>query len=71
MATLKLKRGAEARIKAGHPWIYRTQVADLTGRWKAEEAVEIVDGSRHFLGRGFYVRRKRYVRLKVAEPPPF
>jgi len=21
-------------------------------------------------GRGFYVRRKRYVRLKVAEPPP-
>ena len=46
MATLKLKRGAEVRIKAGHPWIYRTQVADLTGRWKAEEAVEIVDGSR-------------------------
>ena len=54
MATLKLTRGAEARIKAGHPWIYRTQVADLTGRWKAEEAVEIVDWSRRFLGRGFY-----------------
>ena len=54
MATLKLTRGAEARIKAGHPWIYRTQIADLTGRWKAEEAVEIVDWSRRFLGRGFY-----------------
>jgi len=52
--TLVLKRGAEQRIKAGHPWIYRTQVADLTGRWKAEEAVEIVDWSRRFLGRGFY-----------------
>jgi 23S rRNA (cytosine1962-C5)-methyltransferase len=54
VATLKLKRGAEVRIKAGHPWIYRTQVADLTGRWKADEAVEIVDWSRRFLGRGFY-----------------
>jgi 23S rRNA (cytosine1962-C5)-methyltransferase len=54
VATLKLKRGAEARIKAGHPWIYRTQVADLKGAWKAEDAVEIVDWSGRFLGRGFY-----------------
>ncbi len=54
MAQLVLKRGAERRVKAGHPWIYRTQVADLKGAWKAAEAVELRDSGGRFLGRGFY-----------------
>ena len=54
MARLVLKRGAEARLRAGHPWIYRTQIADLKGFSKAGEAVEVVDASGRFVGRGFY-----------------
>ena len=54
MARLILKRGAEHRINAGHPWIYRTQVADLKGFSQAGEAVEVVDAGGHFLGQGFY-----------------
>src|SRR5215467_3803752 len=54
MARLVLKRGAEQRIRAGHPWIYRTQVADLKGFSQAGEAVEVLDSGGHYLGQGFY-----------------
>jgi 23S rRNA (cytosine1962-C5)-methyltransferase len=54
MARLVLKRGAEHRVNAGHPWIYRTQVADLKGFSQAGEAVEVVDAGGRYLGRGFY-----------------
>ena len=54
MARLVLKRGAEARIRAGHPWIYRTQVADLKGFSQAGEVVEVLDAGGRFLGMGFY-----------------
>jgi 23S rRNA (cytosine1962-C5)-methyltransferase len=54
MARLVLKRGAESQIRAGHPWIYRTQVADLKGFSRAGEAVEVLDAGGRFLGRGFY-----------------
>src|SRR5262245_23929142 len=54
MARLVLKRGAEARLRAGHPWIYRTQIADLKGFSKAGEAVDVVDAGGRIVGRGFY-----------------
>src|SRR5215510_10321371 len=54
MARLVLKRGTEARLRAGHPWIYRTQIADLKSFSKAGEAVEVVDAGGRFVGRGFY-----------------
>ena len=54
MARLVLKRGAEHRVNAGHPWIYRTQVADLKGFSQAGEAVEVLDAGGRYLGQGFY-----------------
>lgn len=54
MARLVLKRGAEERVNAGHPWIYRTQVADLKGFSEAGGVVEVVDAGGHYLGQGFY-----------------
>ncbi len=71
MATLILKRGAERRIRAGHPWIYRGEVADLKGAWAAGAAVEVSDSTGRFLGRGFYSPRSSLVcRLltRVDEP---
>lgn len=54
MARLILKRGEDARLRAGHPWIYRSQVADLKGFSRAGEAVEVLDAAGHYLGQGFY-----------------
>jgi 23S rRNA (cytosine1962-C5)-methyltransferase len=49
-----LKRGADRRLRAGHPWVYRGEIADLDGRWDAGGVVDVVDASRRFVGRGFY-----------------
>ena len=52
-AKLILKRGRDARVRAGHPWIYRGEVAEVVGAWKAAEAVSVLDSQGRFLGRGF------------------
>jgi 23S rRNA (cytosine1962-C5)-methyltransferase len=44
----------DRRLKAGHPWVYRSEIADLAGPWSAGEAVDVVDATGHLLGRGFY-----------------
>jgi 23S rRNA (cytosine1962-C5)-methyltransferase len=54
VAALVLKRGAERRFLAGHPWVYRGEIADLRGRWSAEDAVDVLDADGKRIGRGFY-----------------
>src|SRR5262249_41881655 len=54
MARLVLKRSADRRVRAGHPWVYRGEIADLAGAWSAAEAVDVVDAGGRFLGRGYY-----------------
>jgi 23S rRNA (cytosine1962-C5)-methyltransferase len=54
VAKLILKRGREGRILAGHPWVYRGEVAEIVGEWRADEAVTVLDGHGRFVGRGFY-----------------
>ena len=53
-ATLVLKRGADRRLRAGHCWVYRGEIADLRGRGAAGDVVDVVDAGGHFVGRGFY-----------------
>jgi len=54
VARLILKRGREGRLLAGHPWIYRGEIAEVVGEWRANEAVTVLDGEGRFVGRGFY-----------------
>jgi 23S rRNA (cytosine1962-C5)-methyltransferase len=54
MARLILRRGREGRILAGHPWIYRGEVAEIVGDWRADDPVTVLDGYGRFVGRGFY-----------------
>jgi 23S rRNA (cytosine1962-C5)-methyltransferase len=61
MATLVLKRGAERRLRAGHPWIYRSEVVDLKGSWSAGGPVDVTDTAGRYLGRGFYSPRSTLV----------
>ena len=50
------KRGA-ARVRAGHPWVYRSDVAEAVG--DAGDVVRIVDRNGRFLGRAFYNPKAR------------
>src|SRR5215510_2786134 len=54
MATLVLKRGPLDRLRAGHPWIYRGEIADLRGPWSPGDVVDVVDAAGHLVGRGTY-----------------
>ncbi len=70
-AKLILKRGRDGRVRAGHPWIYRGEVAEVVGHWRSGEAVSVLDGQRRFLGRGFYNPRPSLVcRLVTREDEP-
>jgi 23S rRNA (cytosine1962-C5)-methyltransferase len=56
-------RGA-ARARAGHPWIYRTDVAEADG--EVGDVVRVFDRKGNFLGRGFY-NPKSEITLRLAE----
>ncbi|HET7480767.1 MAG TPA: class I SAM-dependent rRNA methyltransferase [Rubrobacteraceae bacterium] len=55
-------RGA-ARARSGHPWIYRSDVADASG--EPGDVVRVVDRRGSFLGRAFYNPRSQ-ISLRVA-----
>src|SRR2546423_15156290 len=56
------KRGA-ARSRSGHPWIYRSDVADATG--DPGDVVRVVDRDGRFLGHAFY-NPKSEITLRIA-----
>ena len=56
-------RGA-ARVRSGHPWVYRSEVAEAFG--KAGDIVRIADRRGRFLGQAFYNPRSE-ISLRVVE----
>ena len=61
VATLT-KKGA-ARARSGHPWVYRSDVAEVAG--DAGDVVRVVDRSGHFLGHAFH-NPKSEITLRIA-----
>ena len=61
-AAVLTKRGA-ARSRSGHPWIYRTDVAEAAG--EAGDVLRVVDRGGRFLGRAFY-NPKSEITLRIA-----
>ena len=47
------ERGA-ARVRAGHPWVYRSDVREAAGGASAGDVVAVLDRKGGFLGRAFY-----------------
>lgn len=45
--------GRQKRLADGHPWVYRTEIAEIEGSPAPGEIVEVVDFRKRFLGRGF------------------
>jgi 23S rRNA (cytosine1962-C5)-methyltransferase len=58
---LVLRPQREARIRGGHPWVYRADVARLDGAWRDDEAVTVCAADGRVLGRGFYNPRPQIV----------
>src|SRR5919199_1300710 len=56
------RRGA-ARARSGHPWIYRSDVAEATG--VAGDVARVVDRAGRFLGHAFY-NPKSEITLRIA-----
>jgi 23S rRNA (cytosine1962-C5)-methyltransferase len=59
-----LKDRGAARARSGHPWIYRSDIAEAGG--KIGDVVPVFDGRGNFLGWGFYNPRSE-ITLRVAE----
>ena len=58
-------------MRAGHPWIYRTDIVRLDGTWQAGEAVTVAAAAGQVLGRGFYNPRPQIVcRLLTRHDEP-
>lgn len=50
MFTLRLASGRETRIAAGHPWIYRSEIARVEGQGEPGAIAQVRDGRGRFLG---------------------
>ncbi len=59
-----LKDRGAARARSGHPWIYRSDIAEAGG--KLGDVVPVFDRGGEFLGWGFY-NPKSEITLRVAE----
>lgn len=51
---LVLKPGADRRLRAGHPWVYRGEIAGVRGQWSPDTAADLLDAGGRPVGRGFY-----------------
>lgn len=48
-----MTRNRPHRATAGHPWIYKSEVENITGDYRPGDIVEVVDAKNKFLGRGY------------------
>lgn len=68
---LVLHRRRERRLLAGHPWIYRNEVAEMQGEAAPGDLVAVVDAAGHWLGQGFYSPVSQIcVRILSRRPEP-
>jgi len=71
MATVYLARGRGARIAAGHPWVYKTEVDRIAGAANPGDIVSVVDSHGRLLGRGYINPRSQIlVRLLTHQDEP-
>ncbi|MGE5542988.1 MAG: PUA domain-containing protein, partial [Bacillota bacterium] len=53
MAVVQLRKGLHQRVAAGHPWVYRTEILEVNGRYEPGDMVDVVDFRGKFIGRGY------------------
>ena len=53
MAKVILHQGKQKRIAGGHPWVYRTEIKEITGHFTPGDIVDVYDFRDRFVGRGY------------------
>lgn len=53
-APVRLRPGREARLRAGHLWVYEGEIADVGDGAVPGGIVDVFDAGKRFLGRGYY-----------------
>ncbi len=51
---MRLRRGREQRLRAGHPWVYRGELQATPTGVEPGQIVDRLDSGGRFLGRGYY-----------------
>ena len=54
MAKVFLRRTRETKVRAGHPWIYSSEIDRVEGAFENGDIVEVYSSKGAFYGRGFY-----------------
>ena len=54
MATIQLSPKGMKRFRAGHPWVFRSDIAHTDQQARPGQVVEILSPEGEFAGKGFY-----------------
>jgi len=54
MIKISLKKNEDRRIKAGHPWVFSNEIAQVEGERHPGAAAELFDAGGGLIGRGYY-----------------
>ncbi len=54
MLQVKLQRGADKRVKNGHPWIFSNEIAEISGERQPGETAEVFSAGGEYVGTGYY-----------------
>ncbi|MDT8902744.1 class I SAM-dependent rRNA methyltransferase [Anaeroselena agilis] len=70
-AKIILRKGAQHRVEAGHPWVYQTELDTVEGDFAPGDIVDVYNFRRRFIGRGYINPRSQIiVRLLSREQEP-
>ena len=48
-----LKKNEDKRIRAGHPWVYANEVAEIRGKGTNGELAAVYDNAGRYIGKGY------------------
>ncbi len=54
MLSVKLKRGADRRIRGGHPWVFSNEIGELSGEGQPGCAAQVYGADGSYLGSGYH-----------------
>ena len=54
MASVTLRKTRETRVRAGHPWIYASEIEKVEGNFENGDIVDVLNFRGGFIGRAFY-----------------
>jgi 23S rRNA (cytosine1962-C5)-methyltransferase len=60
-AKIILRKGAQHRVEAGHPWVYQTELDDVEGDFAPGDIVDVYNFRRRFIGRGYINPRSQII----------